>query len=154
MKHKILFLIIFIMIFSLNSFCSSKSEITINNGNKNDDREVPEDIAYDDYINDCVIFFEAEKDNKLKTDEIGCVELTAKSGTGYEWNYSISEEGILKYEASKIFVTDENPGAKYKKVWKLKGVKNGITNISFDLYRPDDGVENSIENISYTVIVE
>jgi predicted secreted protein len=90
----------------------------------------------------------------LKVGEIYTIDLEENSTTGYKWHCNIANPSIVSIESEKFIPPSGNQiGVPGKHVWIIKGLKPGITEITFKYYR-DQEPENMGEVIVYTVFVD
>jgi inhibitor of cysteine peptidase len=84
---------------------------------------------------------ESSKDN---TDKVFQIQLDGNPTTGYEWDYSMDKEGIVK-EVSAEYVQDsadediEGAGGTY--IFEFSGVEEGDVTLTFEYARPWEEVE-------------
>lgn len=86
---------------------------------------------------------------------MGSISLHGNMTTGYEWQYNVKDANIADVVDEKIDADDktgELDGSGETHAWKIKGLKEGETEITFNYLRPwEEEVEQSI---TYTIKVD
>ena len=80
------------------------------------------------------------------------IELDENPSTGYSWHVTISNPEILKIVKDDYTQKGDLLGSGGIHKWEIKGIKEGLTTVKFELYRNWEP-SNIIETKSYLVIV-
>lgn len=82
------------------------------------------------------------------------IDLESNPTTGYQWQYDINEDGIIK-EVSKNYKKDDVPegitGSGGTDIWTFEGVKEGSTEVIFKYLRPWEGEAIKTKIFVFTV---
>jgi len=92
----------------------------------------------------------------LKVSETTTISLEENVTTGYKWYWTITEPTIVSVVGEKITPLNDNIlicGAPKIHSWTLKGLKEGVTFITFKYYRGSEPEKND-KVITYEVIVK
>jgi len=84
------------------------------------------------------------------------VKLCSNQTTGFEWNYEISTENVLKLE-DHDFEEPENTGvfgAAGKEVWTFEATDTGTTEVTLEYSQPWEGGGKEEWTYTMTVTVE
>jgi predicted secreted protein len=81
------------------------------------------------------------------------IELEQYSGTGYTWVLEKSCEDFLELigEDTKAISRPGFVGTPVQKIWKLKAVKGGETEINLYLYRPWEGKDKAVDKFKVRI---
>lgn len=95
------------------------------------------------------------KEKNASEAKMGEITLHGNLSTGYEWQYDIIHEDVAEIVDEKIVSDDETGtlcGAGETHTWKVKGLKEGSTEVTFNYLRP---WESEIDkNVTYIVSVD
>ena len=95
------------------------------------------------------------KEKNASEAKMGEITLHGNLSTGYEWQYNIINEDVAEIVDEKIVSDDETGtlcGAGETHTWKVKGLKEGSTEVTFNYLRP---WESEIDkNVTYIVSVD
>ncbi|MGN0145252.1 MAG: protease inhibitor I42 family protein [Clostridium sp.] len=84
---------------------------------------------------------------------LGIIELEGNESTGYEWNYDIKDVNIADIVNKTRVPHSDIPGDSQMNYWKVKGLQEGETEITFKYFRPWEP-ESVIETKIYTIKVD
>lgn len=86
---------------------------------------------------------------------MGSISLHGNFSTGYVWQYAVEDKSIAELTDEEIISDDptgERCGAGETHIWKVKGLKEGSTEVTFNYLRP---WESEIDkNVTYIVNVD
>lgn len=83
------------------------------------------------------------------------IELCANPSTGYEWDYEMTEDGIVMEEDHDYEEPESDiDGAAGTEVWTFEAVSAGDTEITLKYTPPDTGDMEDTWNLIITVTVE
>ena len=76
----------------------------------------------------------------VNTEDTITVELCSNATTGFEWDYVMTTDSVLKEEAHEFVApNDDLPGAAGKEIWTFEAVEKGTTEIQMEYSQPWEG---------------
>jgi len=114
-------------------------------------RDIHVDISCDQFTqnNHAMNEFQVEIGDKIT------VKLCSNATTGFQWEYEISEENVLKEEDHDFEEPEgDGVGAPGIEVWTFEAVAKGTTEVRMEYSRPWEGGEKEEWTYTMTVIVE
>ena len=114
-------------------------------------RDIHVDISCDQFTqnNHAMNEFQVEIGDKIT------VKLCSNPTTGFQWEYEISEENVLKEEDHDFEEPEgDGVGAPGIEVWTFEAVAKGTTEVRMEYSRPWEGGEKEEWTYTMTVIVE
>ncbi|MGD9677388.1 MAG: protease inhibitor I42 family protein [Vulcanibacillus sp.] len=103
-----------------------------------------------------VTFFLNDSNFEAKTEVNQTIVLEENPTTGFTWQYIIKDTSVVQIISDSYKPNEGNEdivGGGGVHTWILKGLKEGTTTIKFDHYRPWEGIDKSIESVTYSVKV-
>ncbi len=103
-----------------------------------------------------VILINANLEKETSSSINNVISLEENPTTGFMWQYIIKNTNIVKVTSDTYTENTNNEnivGAGGIHTWYLEGLKQGSTLVEFDLYRPWEGIENSVDTIEFSVEV-
>ncbi|WP_373899471.1 protease inhibitor I42 family protein [Haloimpatiens sp. FM7315] len=157
------------------------TEITDENGNKIDIKEVKEEALVKAYYKKALTkslppqsnalklvilkddnpytvdkFLQEKDEVTIDEGQIATICLKENKSTGYNWSYSVDKEDVieLSHETEVEFYNSKKLlGADSEHYWHFKAVKPGKVNVVFKLYRPFEGEDEAIRTYRFQINV-
>jgi len=140
MKHKIMLITIILVAFLALSSCAVTSSLTSVEISCDEFPEHPHSIRNE---------FQVEIGDKIT------VKLCSNPTTGFEWDYEMTIENVLKEEDHDFEPPKGDvPGAAGIEIWTFKAVEKGTTKVQMEYSRPWEGGEKAEWAYTMTVTVE
>ncbi|MFC2035830.1 protease inhibitor I42 family protein [Chloroflexota bacterium] len=93
--------------------------------------------------------FEVEIGDKIT------VELCSNPTTGFEWDYEITVDNVVKEEDHDFEEPDRDvPGAPSVEIWTFEATEKGTTEVHMEYSRPWEGGEEAEWTYTITITVE
>jgi predicted secreted protein len=82
------------------------------------------------------------------------VELCSNPTTGFQWDYEMTIENVLKEEDHDLEEPEEDvPGTAGVEIWAFEAVEIGATTVQMEYGQPWEGGLKSVQSYTLTVMV-